>query len=75
MLVWHLKYVRPATELVLKTNLFLYLNHKLKRSPPDAAWQCKMLIAVPSSHTSIKSPCNLKTAEAVKKVDNMKPLQ
>jgi hypothetical protein len=38
MLVWHLKYVRPATKLVLKTNFFLYLNHKLKRSPPDAAW-------------------------------------
>jgi hypothetical protein len=38
MLVWNLKYVRPATELVLKTNLLLYSNHKLKRSPPDAAW-------------------------------------
>jgi len=41
MLVWHLKNVRPATELVLKTDLHFYLEHLLKRSPPDDAWLCK----------------------------------
>jgi hypothetical protein len=38
MKLGHLKNVRPATELVLKADLFFYSKHQLKTSPPDAAW-------------------------------------
>ena len=54
MLVWDLKYVSPATELVLKINLSVLRNHKLKRSPQMLPGFAKLLIVRPSSPAGIK---------------------
>ena len=67
MAVGYLKYVRPATELVFKINLFPYSNHERKRSHHDTTWWCKMLIVIPSSPAAIKPPVMWRSASAESK--------